>query len=498
MKRIVSLLTAVLMVISLAAILPASSETVQWKGELKYLMTSTPTDPNDEPPARKLEELTGYKVTYYTLPAEGFAEKLNLDLASGVEYDIIRLGKNEFVDLASRGAFVDLAPYLPQAPSLKAIMSDDMWNTAAIDGKILGIPQFDAHYVSASIAINVQMFEEIGFTIEGHEGGRQVTLNEFVDLLRKLKANGAQYPLTGQGAFVDVIASAFGIVNHDWQPDLDGSIVYRWGHTNAKDYISFMHDLYEESLIDPEWPMNKGEITQTKLASGQAASRQVGWTESTPLEASLMDSKGQTLDYLVATVDDDGFGRLASNGGVTMYGVIPVTSKQVDKVIDYLNIRSDFAVFQESFLGVEGEQWEFLDTDGDGEMEYWPILDEARLPGFTPWFNGHYYNIVNSPESFTTLWMARVRKGPVQYACTMKTMEFPQEKWVDSSIAFAPPLEAVSKNIAAMNTLMNDYVIECIAGTRSIDEYDLVWAEFLAEGGQEMLDEVNGWVATQE
>ena len=41
----------------------------------------------------------------------------------------------------------------------------------------------------------------------------------------------------------------------------------------------------------------------------------------------------------------------------------------------------------------------------------------------------------------------------------------------------------------------NDYVLECIAGTRSVDEYDEVWAAFLADGGQDMIDEVQAWVA---
>ena len=492
MKRLVSILLACAVLLSLTAF-TVSAEEPQWKGELKYLMSFCPTDPNEEPPARKLEELTGYKVTYYMLPSDGAAEKLNLELSSGVEYDIVKINKPEFVDLAAKGAFIDLAPYLDSAPNLKAIMSDDMWSTGAIDGKIFGIPQFDAHYVALSLAINVELWAEAGFSVADH--GRQITRNELVDFLRKLKANGVEFPMTGQGAFCDVIGSSFGIVGHDWQPDLDGTIVYRWGHSNAKDYISFMHDLYTEGLIDVEWPINKGENSMQKISSGIAASRQVGWTESTPLEAALMEAKGQTADYLLATVDDNGFGKLSSNGGVNGFGAIPTSCKQVEKVIDYLNIRSDFEVFRESFLGVEGEQWEFRDTNNDGVMEYWPILDEARLPGFTLWFNGHYFNLVNSPESFTTLWMARVRKGPVQYACTMKTMEFPRENWVDSAIGFAPPLKMVSKNAASLNTFFNDYVLECIAGTRSVDEYDEVWAAFLADGGQDMIDEVQAWVA---
>ena len=209
----------------------------------------------------------------------------------------------------------------------------------------------------------------------------------------------------------------------------------------------------------------------------------------------LQESTGDSIDFLWPLSDNDGMTRFASNAGVNAFGAIPTTCKQVDKVIDFLDIRANPDVFVETFLGVEGEQWEFRDSDGDGEMEYWPLLGEEYNPGFTAWFNGHYFNIVNSPASFTDMWLCRARKGAVQYEATVKQNDYPEENWVDSPLAYAPPMESVSKYTQSLNVLTNDFILECIAGTRSVDEYDAVMAEFLADGGQEMIDEVNTYIA---
>lgn len=497
MRRTLSFLLAMALMLGMVGGLSTAiaDPEPEYKGELKYLMSYQVTDPNEEPPAKKIEELTGYKVTYYMLPSEGADEKLNLELSSGAEYDIIRMSTNQFRTLAPKGALVDIAPYLEGTTYLKDIMNDLEWSAGMVDDKLYGIPQFDAYYISGGIAYNTRLFEEAGFVMDEEDPQRQLTLTEFVDILRKIKENNPDViPFVGNEAIDTAISSAFGIVSHDWQPDVDGSIVYRFCHSNMKDYITFMHELYEEGLIDVEWPVNKGENVDQKFTTGKAAARDQGWV-CTHIVTALEESTGDSMDFLWPLSDDEGYTRYASNKGVTGFGVIPTTCKQIDKVIDFLDIRADPDVFVETFLGVEGEQWEFRDSDGDGEMEYWPLLGEEYDPGFTAWFNGHYFNIVNSPESFTTMWLCRARKGEIQYEATVKQNDYPQENWVDSPLAYAPPLEAVSKYTQSLNVFTNDYILECIAGTRSVDEYDAVMAEFLAEGGQEMIDEVNAYIA---
>lgn len=494
MKKTLSFLLVLTLILSTLSGLSFASAETEYKGELKYLLGYTSTDPNEEPPAKKIEELTGYKVTYYILPSDGADEKLNLELSSGAEYDIIRMTKNQFYTLAPKGALTDIAPYLDGTTNLKGIMNDLEWSAAMVDGKTCGIPQFDAHYVSGSIAYNTRLFADAGFVLDEENPDRQLTLSEFVDILRKVKeVHPDVIPYTGSAAIEATFSSAFGIVGHDWQPDVDGKIVYRFCHTNMKEYITFMHDIYAEGLLDVEWPVNKGENVDQKFTTGQAAARYQGWV-CTNIVNALQESTGDSLDFLWWLSDEDGHARASANKGVVGYGTIPTTCKQVEKVIDFLDLRADPDIFLESFLGVEGEQWEYRDTDGDGVMEYWPLLGEEYDPGFTAWFNGHYFNIVNSPASFTDMWLCRARKGAIQYDATVKQNAFPRDNWVDSPLAYAPPMEAVSKYTQSLNTFTNDYIMECIAGTRSVDDFDAVMDEFLAEGGQEMIDEVNAYV----
>ena len=66
MKKVVSLLLALTLLLASGLSFASAEET--YKGELKYLMGFQGTDPNEEPPAKMIEELTGYKVTYYMLP----------------------------------------------------------------------------------------------------------------------------------------------------------------------------------------------------------------------------------------------------------------------------------------------------------------------------------------------------------------------------------------------------------------------------------------------
>lgn len=498
MRKTFALALALALVLTSFAFLPAAAGEAEYKGEIKYLMGYTGTDPNEEPPAKKIEELTGYKVTYYNLPSTEANEKLYLELSSGAEYDVVRLGGTAaFYTLAPTGALVDMTDYLPGTTYLKDIMNELEWSAASIDGRIFGIPQFDAHYIGGGVAYNVQLWESAGFKMDEANPDRQLTLAEFTEILRGVKAqNPDVVPYVGNEAICVPIASAFGIVTHQWQYNLDGSIVYYFLHDNMVPYLTTMHDMYAEGLLDVEWPVNKGENIDEKFTSGKASSRYLGWASSTAIEASLAEATGgNTVDYLWATSDDEGLTRASSNAGVTGYAFIPTTSKQVQTVIDFLDLRADPDIFLESFLGVEGEQWEFRDTDNDGEMEYWPLLGEEYDPGFTAWFNGHYFNVVNSPESFTTMWLCRARKGPVQYAATVKTNGYPVENWVDSPLAYAPPMEAISKYSESLATMINDYIKEVIAGTRSVDEYEDVVAEFMDEGGSEMIEAVNAYVA---
>src|SRR5690606_20918821 len=80
-----------------------SSQT-ETKPVLKQLGFQRNFDPNKDPVAAFLEEKTGYKVEYETLPLENPDDKLNLLMANNEPYDIVKLSGAQYNRLAVQGA----------------------------------------------------------------------------------------------------------------------------------------------------------------------------------------------------------------------------------------------------------------------------------------------------------------------------------------------------------------------------------------------------------
>lgn len=74
------------------------------------------------------------------LPAENAEEKLNVELASGSNYDVM-LTANQYYQLVGRGALMPLDDLLDQyGADLKATVSEESWKTCQYNGKTYALP----------------------------------------------------------------------------------------------------------------------------------------------------------------------------------------------------------------------------------------------------------------------------------------------------------------------------------------------------------------------
>lgn len=476
-----------------ASAAPAAAPAPAAKPTLKCLLYNQPTDPNKEPPAAMIEQQTGYKIEYVLLPADGADDKLALDLASGVEYDIIRPNKVPFFSLATKGAIISLDDLLAKEGGniLNAIKSDDvfkgdLWAAAKVNGKIMGIPQFDAYYLSGGLAYAVETVKKAGITVT--EDSK--TLDEFTEDLKKIVAmDPKMIPLTGNGAIFRGISEAYGIVGHEWQDDGNGNVTARILHPNMKAYLQKMADLYKDKLLDPEWPVNKGENITEKFSSGKAAFSFQGWASATTMNEAIKKNLNSDVDYLMSLTGPDGSYKVNSNLQIGAYICIPKTSKKVDDVMKYINLRADPVIFEHCFLGNEGEHFEKKTVDG--VQGYYPIF-----PKFTEWFNGHYFTVVAAPATYTTLWLCRLRKSETNAWAFDRMNRATKDHWVNNSLGMAAPLPAVSKYQQALNKLESDFIVEVIAGTKTVADYDAFVTKWKGEGGEEMIKEVNAYIAS--
>ncbi len=492
--RLMSLMAAVVLLASACSAVPNSgsvSETPSPKNSpeatatpsnepvtLKVLMGNQPTDPNKEPPHDKITELTGYYLDCYLLPAERADEKLNLELASGAEYDIVMISPTQFRSLAGKNAFVEISALVDQyGPNIKAAITEDAWVASTVDDKIVGVPAFDARYIGGGLAVNVDMLKKANVEFKN-----EMTLDEFTAMLRALKATFPDIiPITGNTAWATGIMPAFNVPSHDF-PIIDGNMVPKMTNPGLKEYVAYMKDLYNEKLIDPEWPTNTGEVINEKFTSGKAAIAFMGWWNATTINEAVKNATGSEVDYIHPLFSNDGKSTYSVNTGATGFRAIPRSSKKAEDVVKFWNVYATPDIFPTIFIGEEGVHHEVRTENG--VKSYWPIF-----PAFTEWFNGHYFNMVTPQETFTTYWLCRVRKSEELYSAFERMNTYDESHWVYDALAYAPPLPAITKYAQSAGQLANDTIIEFIASSKPLSDWDSFIEKWKSEGGQEMIDD---------
>ena len=98
-NKVFKLLLCTMLIAAMLFQLPAIAEE---KTVLQVLGYNASFDPNADPIAKEIEEVTGYKVEYYMLPAENADEKLNVELSSGSNYDILMLLSSQYHKLVGQ------------------------------------------------------------------------------------------------------------------------------------------------------------------------------------------------------------------------------------------------------------------------------------------------------------------------------------------------------------------------------------------------------------
>lgn len=468
------------------------------KPTLKHLLINGTVDYNTYPVAETIHELTGYDVQYDMLPQDGYADKLNLIMASEEEYDIVTyLGDASLVNsYAQNGALVDIKPYLESAPNLRAAISDYAESSFTVDGGLYAIGMESLSFdgvgeVREALFMRKDWLDELGLDVP-------TTTDEFVEVLRAFKEydNGtgnAVVPMTLNGSNVSLsgVLGAFGIPN-EWN-EVDGKLVNRVADPRMKDYLAFLESLYDEGLLDAEFPANKAENQLEKYTNGISGVAYFGYwdcpTIYDTMDKTQPEHEQAFIPYLIGPNGDAGIGTTLGNG-FDRIAFIPKASKHVEDVINFINICLEEDNFREICIGQEGVHYT-IDENG----EYWPIkptfFDERSL--------ANNYD-VGRLSSYSEYWMCRAKKDERQWNCweQLNRNEDVTKHNVVSPASEAPIFPETSKNKQSLDQMVLDQQIKIIAGSDTVDSWDAFVEEWMAAGGEAMTNEYNEWYASKE
>ncbi|CAM3391532.1 MULTISPECIES: extracellular solute-binding protein [Paenibacillus] len=448
------------------------------KPGLRMIMQYGLFDPKTEYVAKYIEERTGYKVEYELLPAENADEKLNLLVSSKDNYDLVKLNAAQFYNLASAGALEPIDELLESHGNyIKQSIKPESFGSATIDGKIFGIPETGSGVsIGEELVVRQDWLDELGLSVP-------TNTDELYTVLKTIKEKKNVIPLTmSKDSIYGDIATTFGILT-DWK-EVDGKLMHRAELPEMKEYITYMNKLYKEGLLDTETPINTAQKSIEKFSGGNAAMYKLAWwnagTTIAALEKNFPEAKTTIIPYLKGK---DGKAVVGAKANTTWYIAILKSSKNKEAAMDFLNAKMEPETFKGIAIGEEGVHHEVKDD------KYFPIL-----PKFNDDLNNASAFLTGvDEEKYPIYWQARVRKDPILQAHFETFQKNAEGLIVVDPMSTAPPIEAVSKNLLKLTTLLDDNVLQFISGAKPIDSYDQFLAQWRAEGGADMVAAANEW-----
>ena len=481
MKRTLCLILSLMMAAML--FLPAMAE--ESKPELRVLMGYQEIDPNTDPAGLAVEEATGIHAVYETLPAEDDVSKLVSILAArdADVYDVIILGYSAFAATVGLGAYQPLTALLNEKGQAVLAGTDDaLWTNTTIDGEIMGIPyRLSNENYTSGLRVRTDLLAAAGVE------KMPETLDELKAALQAAKDYGL-IPLTSSGAIVSEIAGAFGISN-TWNVTEDGirGIPTTPG---AKEYVEYMHDLYENGLLDDEWAQNSTAACNEKFLSGKALMYRVFWwgepAASTTLASNFPEA---TFEYLPPIKNAQGECGMPINRGSDQVVVIPRVSEKAELAMEWINAKvADPETFKWLCIGEEGVHYDVI-----GENEYAPIQ-----PAFTEQRNNaNIFLTATITKDYGVYWgQTRVRKNETLYGEFVRM----QENVANATIYYDPttfmaPNNEFTELAPAVNSFVDENLLNMIVGARDIAEWDDFVQEYQEIGGEQLEGILNEWWA---
>ncbi len=452
------------------------------KPTLRFLGQYDRYDFNADPVAKTLEEKTGYKVKYESLPAENPDEKLNLLMTNKEEFDVMKLSAAQYYKLASEGALEPIDTLLEKyGKKLKEVISQTSWDSAKINGKTFGIPEkASMDTIGTQLAFRQDILDELKLQVPK-------TTDELYTVLKTIKEKKNMIPLTLHNgeSLISEISGAFGLTA-GWT-DKNGTLVSRVEDPAVKDYLAFMNKLYSEGLIDTEMPTNNGSKVIEKFTSGKAAAMRLAWWSAPSVYPALQKNLPNAKVTLTPPLKGkDGKSGAVFSTGIAWYIAIPKASKNKEDAMKWMDIKMKDDVFRSFTIGEENVHF----TKKDGA--YYPILPKF----FDERNNASWYLTGSQEKDYPTYWQARVRKDANLQATFEQIQKESSAVGVRDALAFAPPIPSISKNSIKLNKLETDFYLKVIAGTEKVDSYEKFLQDWKSQGGSDCIKDANEWFKT--
>ncbi len=304
----------------------------------------------------------GVKLKFEFVDSGAWAEKKNVLISSGEEFDIISDNGTSFVNNASKMAYVDIGEYLSKyGEDILAKVDKNAWEAVKVNGKVVGIPGQSFYVPYNSFAFKADIVKKYNIDYKDIK-----TIEDLEPILETIKQNEqgiypicalANTPIPMQFSDNEVYSTVSGIMFDIENDKFISEIDSQWFLKRTK----ITNDFYKKGYI-PADAISKTE-TVSEIKSGKYAI----FTGRRNAE------KTSSLYGFECVESDPTYGYINSANILNSVNAVSRTSKHPDKAIQVLNlIWKDRNLSNLLAYGIENVDYEVVSGKGTDDISILP------------------------------------------------------------------------------------------------------------------------------
>lgn len=467
MKKILSLVLALAMVLSMGLIGTAHADDSDVT--LRIFLLDKPT-PDDQMVTDELTKYVFDKLGFNIelVKTDGYGSQLPLLLASDEQMDAcFDAGWMDYYNRVRTGAYAELSELLKLTPKLVETIPDVFWEGAKVDGGIYGVTTYKETATTWGVFCEKEFMDSVSFDYNSVD-----ELSDVEPLLAALKESGDRpgFQLTNSASPTqlvkvdmyhnfDMVAgdSSFMSVVRRTEPE---TVLNYYATEEYKAFVTMMHDWYNKGYIAED------VLTRTDYKEYTNAQKMgLAWFESAPLS-----DYAQTATYgkeIVVMSTSPALSETASATG-SMF-CIPAKSKYQEQTIKFLELwNTDPYVKNTICYGLEGVHYTVND---DGRI--------TRAADAGEKFSGQNWTTGNSMISYV------LDSEPIDKWEQYK--EFGEKAISAVTLGFAPDTTSILDQIAMCQAAVVEYGNLLSLGTLDPEQYLPIFLDALNASGAEQI-----------
>jgi len=459
----------------------------------------------NNPVIAEAEKLANVKIELEAPPINNYVDKLQILMASTDLPDLIynwgTAGNGADANMetwAKNGLLTPLDDKISKYPNLMKNITKEMWDAvkSVNDGKTYIVPRTNITN-DWGYMINNDWLKKLNLKAP-------TTIDEFTNVCRAFTKNdpdgngkddtfGVTFTNPGLGNntiwnSTNFIAAAFDLPVVDGVKDTDGNYKIREKMSGYIPYLTYLKQLNDEKIIDPEFLINKINVDTDKVNQGRVGIR---YGHEYAVVGNLSKDKDSDKKYAYYPVLKDSKGVATDWVTPAMWGgwMISKSSKNVDAVLKFLdwgNTQEANTLFQ---LGIKGVTYDSY--DGANKL----VTRNADQAAKAATVTSTYMTLANAIGGLGSIiegadTQERYNTFKAQYDSAMK-----QVKVVNVPAVRAPKILSLNSTIPDLVKKKDDMEVKFILGNITLQQFkdflEKEWYPATADAEKEYIDTMN-------